>query len=139
MGVPGVIYNVNTKSLISFQDNFNSKGDSPFVLYFDFETTAPTDNIFDPEQKEMFVVSYVLTVAFYQTLNLNIIIIQRSYSHSLQELTIIKYLNDDQMKFIDLQTLNQLKDIAMDVSKRKCKNTMGQIFCVETLLRKKPY
>ena len=136
LGVPGVIYNVNTKSLISFQDSFNSKGNLPFVLYFDFETT---DNIFDPEQKKMFVVSCVLTVAFYQALNLNRIIIQRSYSHSLEELTTIKYLNDDQMKFIDLQTLNQLKDIAIDISKRKCKNTMGQIFCVETLLRKRPY
>ena len=51
--------------------------------------------------------------------------------HSLEELTTIKYLNNDQMKFIDLQTLNQLKDIAIDVSKRKCRNTMGQMFCVE--------
>ena len=50
-GIPGAIYNFNTKSLISFQDNLNSKGDIPFVMYFDFETAAPTDNIFDPEQK----------------------------------------------------------------------------------------
>ena len=35
------------------------------------------------------------------------------------------------MKFINLQILNQLKDIAIDVSKRKCKNTMGQMFCIE--------
>ena len=39
-GVPGVIYNFNTKNLISFQVNFNAKGDLPFVLNFDFETTA---------------------------------------------------------------------------------------------------
>ena len=116
--------------MISFHDSFISKGHLPFVLYFDFETTAPTDNIFDPEQKKMFVVSYVLIVAFHQALNLNRIIIQRSYSHSLEELTTIKYLNNDQIKFIDLQILNQ--DIAIDVSKRKCKNAMGQMFCVET-------
>ena len=85
----------------------------------------------------MFVVSYLLIVAFHQVLNLNRIIIQRSYSHSLEELTTIKYLNNDQMKFIDLQTLNQLKDIAINVSKRKCKNTMGQMFCVETAFVKK--
>ena len=136
-GIPGVIYNFNTKSLISFQDNFNSKGDVPFVMYFDLETTAPTDNIFDPEQKKMFVVSYVLIVAFHQALNFNRIIIQRSYSHSLEELTTINYLSDDQMKFIYLQILNQLKDIAIDVSKRRCKNTMGQMFCVETTFVKK--
>ena len=41
------------------------------------------------------------------------------------------------MKFIDLQIFNQLKDIALDVSKRKCKNTMGQVFCVESTFVKK--
>ena len=123
--------------MISFEGNVNSKGDLPFVMYFDFETTLPIDNIFDPEQKIMFVVSYVLVVAFHQAPNLNRIIIQRSYSNSLEELTTIKYLNDDQMKFIDLQTLNQLKDIATDVSKRKAKNAVGQMFCVETVFVKK--
>ena len=85
----------------------------------------------------MFVVSYVLIVAFHQVLNLNRITIQRSYSQSLEELITIKYLNDDQMKFIDSQTLNQLKDIAINISKRKCKNTIDQMFCVETVCVKK--
>ena len=31
-GVPGVIYNSNTQSLISFEDNFHAKGDLPFVI-----------------------------------------------------------------------------------------------------------
>ena len=56
-GVPGVIYNFNTQTLISFEDNFHTKGNLPFVIYFDFETRAPTDNCFDPQQKTMFVVS----------------------------------------------------------------------------------
>ena len=47
-GVPGITYNFNTKSLISFQGNFHAKDDLSFVLYFDFET-APTDMCFDPE------------------------------------------------------------------------------------------
>ena len=85
----------------------------------------------------MFVVSYVLIVAFHPALNLDRIMIQKSYSHSLEELTTIKYLNNDQMKLINSQILNQLKDIAIDVSKRKCKNTMGQMFCVESALVKK--
>ena len=106
-------------------------------MYFDFETTAPTNNIFDPEEKKMFVVSYVLIVAFHPELNLNRIIIQRSYLHSLEELTTTNYLNDDQMKFIDLQILNQLKDVTINVSKRRCKNTMGQMFCIESAFVKK--
>ena len=106
-------------------------------MYFDSETTTQTDNIFDPEQKKMFVVSYVLIVAFHPELNLNRIIIQRSYLHSLEELTTTNYLNDDQMKFIDLQILNQLKDVTINVSKRRCKNTMGQMFCIESAFVKK--
>ena len=34
-GVPGVIYNFNTQTLISFEDNFHTKGNLPFVIYFD--------------------------------------------------------------------------------------------------------
>ena len=127
-GVPGVIYNFNTKSLISFEDNFHAKGDLPFVLYFDFETTAPTDNCFDPEQKKMFVVSYVIIVTFLLALSLDRIIIQRCYAHSIDQLTNFNYFSDDQMKFINLEIMRQLKDIAIDVSKRKCKITMGQMF-----------
>ena len=67
-------------------------------MFFDFETTAPTDNIFDPEQRKMLVLSYVLIVAFHSALNLNRIIMQRSYAHSLKELTTLNYLTEDQMK-----------------------------------------
>ena len=41
------------------------------------------------------------------------------------------------MKFINLEIIRQLKDIAIDVSKRKCKNTMAQMFCIESALVKK--
>ena len=73
--------------------------------------------------------SYVLIVTFHPALKLNRIIIQRSYAHSLEQLTSLNYFSEDQMKFIDVQIIRQLKDIAIDVSKRKCKNMMGQIFC----------
>ena len=52
-GRPGSVYNFNNQNLISYQDNFHAKGDVPFVIYFDFETTAATDNCLDPEQKKM--------------------------------------------------------------------------------------
>ena len=41
------------------------------------------------------------------------------------------------MKFINLQILNQLKDIPIDLSKTECKNTMGQMFYVERPFVKK--
>ena len=54
-GKPGVAYNFNNQNLINYQDNFHAKGDVPFVIYFDFETTAPTNACLDPEQKKMFI------------------------------------------------------------------------------------
>ena len=41
------------------------------LIYFDYETTAPTDNCLDLEQKQMFVVSNVMIVAFHPDLKLN--------------------------------------------------------------------
>ena len=31
-GIPGIVYNFNNQILISYQDNFNAKGDVPFVV-----------------------------------------------------------------------------------------------------------
>ena len=80
-GFPGIIYNFNKKNLITFEDNFKWKGYVPMAIYFDFEPTAPTDNCFDPEQKKMFVMSYVLIVAFHPHLNLRKITLKRRYVH----------------------------------------------------------
>ena len=74
-GKPGVVYNFNSQCLINYEDNFHAKGDVPFVVYFDFEATAPTDNCLDSEQKKMFVVSYVMIVGFHPELKLDRIII----------------------------------------------------------------
>ena len=41
-GRPGIVYNFCTQNLVSFLDNFGSKGDLPFAIYFNFETTSPT-------------------------------------------------------------------------------------------------
>ena len=94
-GVPGVVYNFNNQNLISYPDNFHAKGDIPFVIYFDFETTAPTDNCLDSEQKKMFIFSYVMTVAFHPELQLNCIIIQRSFVHSIEHITVLNYFTQE--------------------------------------------
>ena len=85
-------------------------------IYFDFETKAPTENCFDPEQKKMFVMSYVLIAAFHPHLKLRKIIVQRNYSHTFQQLTTLDYLTNDQMKFIGIKLVTQLKHMAQEVS-----------------------
>ena len=105
------------------------------IIYFDFKTIAPTDNGFDPRQKKMFAMSYVLIAAFHPHLKLWEIIVQRSYGHTLQQLTTLDYLTNDKMKFIHVKLVTQLKDMPQEVS-WKCKNASGQIFSVETALIK---
>ena len=120
--------------MISYEDNFHAKGDVPFVIYFDFETTAPTDNCLDPEQKKMFVISYVMIVAFNPELNLDRIIIQRSFAHSIEQLT---SFTREQITCIDQSLIKMLKDMAFEVSKRRCKNSIGQMFSNESALVKR--
>ena len=136
-GRPGVVYNFNNQNLISYQDNFHAKGDVPFVIYFDFETTAPTDNCLDPEQKKIFVFSYVMIVAFNPELNLERIIIQRSFAHSIDQLTSLNYFTREQITFIDQSLIKMLKDMAFEVAKRRFKNSIGQMFSIESALLKK--
>ena len=136
-GKPGAIYNFNNQCLISYQDNFKNKGDLPFSIYFDFETAAPTDNQLDSEQKKMFVVSYVMIIAFQPALKLERIIVYRSFAHSLEQLTSLDYLTREQINFIEPYLIKMLKDIAFEVSKRKIKNSFGQMLSIESALVKK--
>ena len=60
--------------------------------------------------------SYVLIVAFHPHLNLRKIIVQRSYWYSLEKLTTIDYLINDQMSFTDVTLVKHVNDIAQEVS-----------------------
>ena len=81
--------------------------------------------------------SYVLIVSFHPHLNLRKIIVQRSYGHSLEQLTTIDYLTNYQISFIDVTLVKQLNDIAQEISRRKCKNALGQMFTIEIALIRK--
>ena len=136
-GKPSIIYNFSNQSLISYEDNFKSKGDIPFTIYFDFETTAPTENVFDPEQRKMFVVSYVIIVAFHAHLKLNRIIVNGSFAHDFEQLTSINYFSREEIRFTCQYLINMLKDYSTQVFKKKNKKNMGEMFSVEAALLKK--
>ena len=116
--------------MISYHDNFHAKGDVPFVIYFDFETTAPTDNCLDPEHKKMFVISYMMIVAFNSELNLDRIIIQRSFTYLIEQLTSLDYFTREQRACIDQSLTKMLKDI-------RFKSSIGQMFSIASALVKK--
>ena len=137
-GKPGIVYNFCIQNLVSFEDNFGSKGDLPFSIYFDFETTSPTDaNWVNPEEKKIIVMYYVIVVAFHLSLNLDRILIQRSYCHPQTEMISINYLTREQIQYRSVELIKQLYDQAIHVSKRNCKNTLAQMFCIEIAFVKK--
>ena len=87
----------------------------------------------------MFVVSYVMIVAFQPALKLERIILYRSFAHSLEQLTNLDYLTREQITFIEPYLIKMLKDIAFEVSKRKSKTSLGQMFSIESALVKKTH
>ena len=53
---PGYVYDFNTQSLLMFKGNLKYKGDIQLVTYIDFQTTWPTVECLDLENRKMFAV-----------------------------------------------------------------------------------
>ena len=85
----------------------------------------------------MFVVSYVIVVAFHQFFNFERILIQRSVSHPKKELISVNYLSPEQFYFKTNETIKQLYDQAVLVSKRIDNNALGVMFGIELTFVKK--
>ena len=46
----------------------------------------------------------------------------------------VDYLTEDDLELVDKDIINQLKDCTFNVSERRCKNTVTQMFAVELKL-----
>ena len=78
--------------MVTFEDNLKYKSDFPFIAYCDFETTTTSKCMFDPENREMFAVSSVIIFTFYPDLNIDKIVVERSFEHGLQKLVDVSHL-----------------------------------------------
>ena len=78
-----------------------------------------------------------MIVAFHPELKLDRVIIYISFAHSLEQLTTLDYFSREQISFIEPHLINMLKDMNLEVSKRKCKNRIGQMISIESALAKK--
>ena len=135
---PGIVYNFCSQTLTSFEDNYKAKGDVPFPIYFDFETTSPTDSEWlNPEEKKKFVMSYVIIVAFHPHFNFDRIVVQRSMCHPKDELTSVNYLSREHFDFKPPELIKQLYNQALHVSKRTSENALAVMFGVELAFVKK--
>ena len=80
-----------------------------------------------------------MIVAFHPALKLDRIIIYRSFAHSIEQLTTLDYFSQEQITFIEPHLINMLKGMSFEVSKRKCKNSVGKMFSIESALVKKTF
>ena len=80
-----------------------------------------------------------MIVAFHPELKLDRIVTQRSFVHSIEQLTRLDYFTREQITCIDHSFIKMLKDMAFEVAKRRCKNSIGQMFSIESALVKKTF
>ena len=100
----------------------------PFCVYADFETTAPTADYLNPENKAMFAVSYSLIFAWHPELCLPRQMVVRGYNHTLEELSNMNYLTSEELAMRNQRTTHQLQDAIVNVhSKNKKKYNSGNV------------
>ena len=79
----------------------------------------------------MFAVSYALVIAWHPKLNLPRQCVVRSYNHTLEELTDVSYLTEEQLYLRKQITAEQFRDAAVAVSHKENKNAINLFFNIE--------
>ena len=130
-GKPGIVYNFNIQNIVTYEDNLKYVGDLPFSIYADFETSAPNCDFTCPENSTMFAVSYALVFTWHPKLNLPRQCVVRGFNHTVESLTDLSYLTEEQLYLRKQTTTEQLRDAAIEVSKRQNKNAINLLFNVE--------
>ena len=130
-GKPGVVYNFNIQNIVTFEENIKYQGDLPFAIYADFETTAPNCDFTSPENSTMSAVSYAIVIAWHPKLNLQRQFVVRGFNHTLEELTDVSYLTEEQLSLRKQLTTEQLRDAAVEVNKGKNRNAINVLFNIE--------
>ena len=93
----GITYAFNNGQILNYQDNFKYLGDLPFVVYFDFETkTSGSSVFFDPT---MHVISYCQIYSFHPSLNLDKIVIFRSYQQTAEQIYDLSHFKNEHTAF----------------------------------------
>ena len=76
----------------------------------------------------MFVVSYVIIFTFHLELEIDKVIIERSFGHSEYTPNSLNYLTVNQLNFKNNKTLLQLRDCALNVARKKSKLAIPEMF-----------
>ena len=79
----------------------------------------------------MYAVSYAIIFAFHPDLNLDRVITERSFGHSKEKPCSLSYLINKQFRYINMTTLKQLRDCALNVSTKPKKIAISEMFSTE--------
>ena len=110
------------------QDNFSYLSGLPFAVYFDYETKAG-DNVFN--DKKIFVISCCRIYAFHPDLNVDKIVIFRSFQQTEDETYCLNHLSEEHVKYFDKVTFKQLEDSATNVLSKTKSTSLLEMFSTE--------
>ena len=79
----------------------------------------------------MFAVCYIIIFTFHPVLEIDKVIIERSFGHSEYTLTSLNYLTADQLNSENNKTLLQLRDCALNVARKKSKLAIAEMSTTE--------
>ena len=122
--IEGIVYSFANGRIVSFQDNFNFS----FYRIFDFETITGDDIVKD---LKIFVVSYCQIYFFCPDLNLDKIVIFRSFQQKAEEIYDLSHFRYEHVPYFDKITFYQLKDATTAVLARKKSTSLAELFSVK--------
>ena len=125
----GITYAFDNGQILNYQDNFKYLGDLPFTVYFDCETTTGGNSVFF--YPSMYVVSYCQIYSFHPFLNLDKIVIFRSYQQTAEQIYDLSHFKNKHTAFFNKTTFYQLKDIASAVLAHEKLTSLAELFSVE--------
>ena len=109
--MPGVIYKFENQNLVSFEDDFQYLGNLPFVAQFHFGTTIGSSLRNYLDDVEMYLILCCLFFfAFHSKLDIEQIVIVKSFQHTLDELNDISYFKSEMIDEVDPIIANQSRD-----------------------------
>ena len=124
----GIVYTFENGKLISFQENF--KYLKKFLLQFISTLKQQQVKLYFPIQK-MFLVSYCQICSFHPSLNLEKIVIFRSFRQSPEEICGLNHFKQEHIPFFNRITFYQLKDAPTAALACEKSASLAELFSVE--------
>ena len=125
----GITYAFETGQILNYQDNFKYLGDLPFMVYFDSETTTGGISVF--LNPTMTVISYCQIYLFHPSLNLDNVMIFRSFQQTAEQIYDLSHFKNEHAAFFNKTNFYQLKDAASAVLACEKLTSLAELFSVE--------